>query len=282
MDEQLALLHDAIHRQAPGGAPVDVSVSRQAGDCIITLRGALGTIGAAVPMRPVSTPIQAPMPAAVSLDDAGVLPSDGPPGGITRAYTRNSFYEDDSEVPNLLAEIDRLKRKALSRGVVLTSRDEEVPAEDVVMLRQIFSIADDTGDGRINQEQLGQLHTVLGEPLSDAELHTAFKAMDVTRVGSVSFDDFLSWYTLAHSSSGILSRKGNAYTSRFAKMMGRVCAYHTTPNHACHHHDRHAVMASPRCCAHHADADFSHDAAAPRHLRYQASDDRNDGRAQVA
>merc|ERR1719183_146198 len=144
------------------------------------------------------------------------------PGGIARVYTRNSFYEDDSEVPNLLAEIDRLKRKALSRGVVLTSKDEDVPAEDVVVLRQIFAIADDTGDGRINQAQLGQLHTVLGEPLSETELHMAFKAIDQSHSGWVSFDDFLAWYTLAHSSSGILSKKGTAYTSRFHKIMNKL------------------------------------------------------------
>ena len=114
-------------------------------------------------------------------------------------------------MPNLLAEIERLKRKALSRGVVLTSKDEAVPAEDVVVLKQIFSIADDTGDGEINMEQLGQLHTVLGEPLNESELKLAFKAMDHNKSGTVSFDDFLSWYTLAHSSSGILSKKGSAY-----------------------------------------------------------------------
>jgi len=143
-------------------------------------------------------------------------------GGIQRAYTRNSFYEDETEVPNLLAEIERLKRKALSRGVVLTSKDEGVPAEDVVILRQIFSIADDDGSGRINREQLGQLHTVLGEPMSDSELTSAFKAMDPGRTGEVTFEDFLAWYTLAHSSTGILSRKGGAYTSRFTKMMGKL------------------------------------------------------------
>lgn len=142
--------------------------------------------------------------------------------GIGRSYTRNSFYEDDTEVPNLLAEIERLKRKALSRGVVLTSKDEEVPAEDVVVLRQIFTIADDTGDGRITKEQLGQLHTVLGEPLNDSELSSAFKAMDATRQGSITFDDFIAWYTLAHSSSGVLSKKGSAYTQRFQKLMNRL------------------------------------------------------------
>jgi len=142
--------------------------------------------------------------------------------GIGRSYTRNSFYEDDTEVPNLLAEIERLKRKALSRGVVLQSKDEEVPAEDVVVLRQIFTIADDTGDGRITKEQLSQLHTVLGEPLNDSELTSAFKAMDATRQGSISFDDFIAWYTLAHSSSGVLSKKGSAYTQRFQKLMNRL------------------------------------------------------------
>ena len=89
-------------------------------------------------------------------------------------------------MPNLLAEIERLKRKALSRGVVLTLSDEAVPAEDVVVLKQIFSIADDTGDGEINMEQLGQLHTVLGEPLNESELKLAFKAMDHNKSGTAS------------------------------------------------------------------------------------------------
>jgi len=219
MDEQISLLQEAMSRPAPGGAPVDISVSRQCGDCTVTMRGQLGT--ATGTSAPASRPTTATAPASIPLGAAGTLPSSEPPP-IQRAYTRNSFYEDDDGVPNLLAEIDRLKRKALSRGVVLTSKDEDVPTEDVVVLRQIFMIADDTGDGRINQDQLGQLHTVLGEPLSGAELHTAFKAMDPSRQGSVSFEDFLAWYTLAHSSSGILSTKGAAYTSRFQKIMSKL------------------------------------------------------------
>merc|ERR1719310_1651300 len=145
-----------------------------------------------------------------------------PGGGIQRAYTRNSFYETEAEVPALLAEIDRLKRKALARGVNLTSPHEGVPAEDVAVLRQVFSIADDTGDGRIDREQLGQLHIVLGEPLTDSELTSAFKAMDANRMGTVEFEDFLAWYTLAHSASGMLSKKGSAYTARFAKLMNKL------------------------------------------------------------
>ena len=217
MDEQLALLHDAMRRPSVG-APIDISVSRQCGDCTVVMRGQLGAEGSSPAPMPQAAP-PPPMP----LSAAGTLPTEPAPG-IQRAYTRNSFYEldADGEVPNLLAEIDRLKRKALSRGVVLTSKDEDVPAEDVVMLRQIFSIADDTGDGKINQEQLGQLHSVLGEPLNEGELHTAFKAMDTSKSGWVTFEDFLAWYTLAHSSSGILSKKGSAYTARFQKIMSKL------------------------------------------------------------
>jgi len=182
-------------------------------------------------MRPSQAPTRfsaapaPPAPAAVPLSQAGPVErnsTDLKQLGLERAYTRNSFYDDESEVPTLLAEIERLKRKALSRGVNLTSPHENVPAEDVVMLKQVFAIADDTGDGKINKEQLGQLHVVLGEPLNSVELDSAFKAMDASREGWISFEDFLAWYTLAHSTSGMLSKKGTAYTNRFQKLMNKL------------------------------------------------------------
>ena len=227
MDEQLALLQAAMSRQVPhGAAPIDVSISRQHGDSTVTFRTQLsaGSTGGGtrrVPsssMHHTSVPPQA-VPLSAAPPGAIADVSDNNTPNLGRAFTRNSFYEDETEVSSLLAEIDRLKRKALSRGVNLTSPQEDVPAEDVAILKQIFSIADDTGDGQINEEQLGQLHTVLGEPLTDEERHTAFKAMDSNHSGMVSFDDFLAWFTLAHSASGMLSKKGAAYTSRFKKIM---------------------------------------------------------------
>mmetsp|Transcript_12696 Transcript_12696/g.32417 ORF Transcript_12696/g.32417 Transcript_12696/m.32417 type:complete len:463 (-) Transcript_12696:554-1942(-) len=220
MDEQLSLLQQALSRGVPAGsAPIDVSVSRQYGDSTVTMRTQLGATPAGMPAAMPTAPPAAPNVVPLS---AATLPADKPPGGIARAYTRNSFYETEAEVPSLLAEIDRLKRKALARGVNLTSPHEGVPAEDVAVLRQVFSIADDSGDGRIDREQLGQLHAVLGEPLTEAELTSAFKAMDVSRQGSIEFEDFLAWYTLAHSASGMLSKKGNAYTNRFQKLMNKL------------------------------------------------------------
>lgn len=225
MNEQVSLLQQALAQPVPPGttAPIDVSVSSQYNDCTVTMRtqlvapGSTAMPGGFMPPAPPAPPAQ-----VMPLSEAGPLGVQEPPGKIQRAYTRNSFYETETEVPALLAEIDRLKRKALARGVNLTSANEGVPQEDVAVLRQVFSIADDTGDGQINKDQLGQLHVVLGEPLSETELNSAFKAMDANRSGSIAFEDFLAWYTLAHSSSGVLSKKGAAYTARFQKLMNKL------------------------------------------------------------
>jgi len=236
MDQQLALIEDALRKARMsdlGGMPLDISVSRQYGDNTVTLRTNLPVTksGPSPPSR--SSPMD--------LGSAGAsdLPADRP-GGVARLVSTASFFGDEQqggprqrrgsylseeqgvasdEVIRLSAEIDRLKRKALSRGVNLTSKDEDVPSEDVAMLRQVFALADSTGDGFINETELGQMHQVLGEPLSEAEVHSAFKAMDANRSGTIEFDDFLSWYTLAHSRAGMLSKKGQAYTARFKKMM---------------------------------------------------------------
>lgn len=238
INEQLALIKDALARArgaGVGGTPIDIAVARQYGDSTVTMRAqVLGSGGSQPVVVPPTASAMAGSAAAPltratdnSFYERDPMQEDSEQvatTGVKRTYTTNSFYQDQEaeEVPKLLAEIDRLKRKALSRGVNLTSPQEDVPAEDVAMLKQVFAIADDDGSGEISLEQLKQLHIVLGEPLTDEEAKRAFKAMDSNRSGTVSFDDFLAWYTLAHSRSGMLSKKGNAYTARFKKIMQRL------------------------------------------------------------
>merc|ERR1719230_1003836 len=57
--------------------------------------------------------------------------------------------------------------------------------------------------------------------------------MDSSRSGAVNFEDFLSWYTLAHSKAGMLSKKGQAYTGRFKKIMAKLGGAFDTKNLTC-------------------------------------------------
>ena len=244
MEEQLKLIEEALRKArgaSLGGMPLDISVSRQYGDSTVTLRSHLPTKGGS--SAPVGLSSLGSLDTAIAEDtQMGV--------GVERRVSTASFFagedagggagvaraesrEAPAEVARLAAEIERLKRKALSRGVNLTSKDEDVPSEDVAMLRQVFALADSTGDGYINATELGQMHTVLGEPLSDAEVASAFKAMDSSRSGAVNFEDFLSWYTLAHSRAGMLSKKGQAYTGRFKKIMAKLGGAFDAKNLTC-------------------------------------------------
>ena len=74
MDEQVAILRDAM-RQPHGGAPIDISVSRQCGDCTVTMRGQLGAPSQGVaPFRPAMAPTSMPQPTSMPLGSAGMLP----------------------------------------------------------------------------------------------------------------------------------------------------------------------------------------------------------------
>merc|ERR1719191_692974 len=46
--------------------------------------------------------------------------------------------------------------------------------------------------------------------------------MDTDKYGSINFDEFLEWYAPANSKSGMLSKKGEAYTRRFKKIMAKL------------------------------------------------------------
>ncbi|EOD18892.1 inorganic pyrophosphatase [Emiliania huxleyi CCMP1516] len=243
MNEQLALIEEAFRRarsQPLSGVPIDIAVARQYGDSTVTLRTQLPARGGNSSVQPRAA---GPSGEAFTLGDLSAVAKGKSDEGVDRKVSTASFFDPPSggdgvargetslswadgessmQVGTLLAEIERLKRKALSRGVNLTSPQEDVPAEDVAMLRQVFIMADSTSRGSIELEELKNLHHVLGEPLTESEAASAFKAMDSTKSGTVNFEDFLAWYTLAHSSSGMLSKKGQAYTNRFKKMMGRI------------------------------------------------------------
>ncbi|KAJ1622255.1 inorganic pyrophosphatase [Pavlovales sp. CCMP2436] len=243
MDEALTLVADAV-RSARGlrlDSTVSVTLQRAVGDNQLTFVVQVppaGQVEAAAAAAPRTFARASAPPRAIAMGGESsemrprVEPALGPrmnseidvlaiSGVGERRETLGGTAESD-EVKTLMAEIERLKRKALSRGVNLTSQHEDVPAEDVARLRAVFSMADSTGSGYINASELQALHALLGEPLTDEEASDAFRRIDVNQSGDISFDDFLSWFTLAHSRSGMLSKKGLAYNQRFKKLFARI------------------------------------------------------------
>ena len=174
MNEQLALIEEAFRRarsQPLSGVPIDIAVARQYGDSTVTLRTQLPARGGNSSVQPRAA---GPSGEAFTLGDLSAVAKGKSDEGVDRKVSTASFFDPPSggdgvargetslswadgessmQVGTLLAEIERLKRKALSRGVNLTSPQEDVPAEDVAMLRQVCAVA--RGERESEREVVG-------------------------------------------------------------------------------------------------------------------------------
>lgn len=266
--------------------PIDVSISRAIADCTLTLSitipGRSAAAVAAAPAAPLRQQVVPPPRQTQSFRPPVIAQSESaqslsllspassqlfsPPqrrlsiSGLAsrpRGPANQVGVQDaETEATLLYAELERLKRKALSRGIDLDSHPaNSVPPEDIARLRTLFSLADSNGSGEINAGELQQLHFHMGEPLTDEEAEEAFQRINIEHTGVINFDDFLGWcvprrrsvlrhprhltiqpprtpllpsaharrarrrYMLAHSRQGLLSKKGEAYNQRFQKLM---------------------------------------------------------------
>ncbi|KAJ1629743.1 hypothetical protein T492DRAFT_108510, partial [Pavlovales sp. CCMP2436] len=172
----VAALAEAAHKAAllRLGVAVTISVDRAVGDSKLSLSVLVPPAAVTKAAAPAHHLAAHPMPAPAVLKGtrrasfaAGtelaaesrppLIRSSGSAGSYAEhtAHTGLSLgdFHSSGEVNLLIAELARLKRKALSRGVNLTSTAEQgtVPAEDVARLKALFSLADSNGSGEINQ-----------------------------------------------------------------------------------------------------------------------------------
>ena len=71
----------------------------------------------------------------------------------------------------------------------------DLTATELAELRQSFDSADGNGDGRIVSDEFRKLLQALDDDLSEDECLLAFELTDSDGDGSVSFEEFMDWWT---------------------------------------------------------------------------------------
>ena len=83
---------------------------------------------------------------------------------------------------------DIFKKMMSENEIELYLKLEESKIEE---FREIFNIFDKTGDGSIDNTEIGEVMEGLGERMSDEEIEGLIKEIDYDEDGSVDFDEFM-------------------------------------------------------------------------------------------
>ena len=67
-------------------------------------------------------------------------------------------------------------------------------SEQITTIQNIFNNFDSNNDGLINRRELGSLTIALNDPLTPAELADFFKSIDTDNSGSITWDEFITYW----------------------------------------------------------------------------------------
>ena len=67
-------------------------------------------------------------------------------------------------------------------------------AEQITTIKNIFNHFDSNNDGLINQRELNRLTIALNDPLTPAELADFFKGIDTDNSGEITWDEFITYW----------------------------------------------------------------------------------------
>ena len=72
---------------------------------------------------------------------------------------------------------------------------KDLSTDELAELRETFDSVDADGDGWIVGSEFGRLLRALDQDLSDDECMLAFEVTDADGDGSISFEEFMGWWT---------------------------------------------------------------------------------------
>jgi hypothetical protein len=98
--------------------------------------------------------------------------------------------------PDVKAEQIRLAKKYVESyaGRIPDKRGSTLRQATYNDLVELFSAIDTDGSGFLDRQEVGELASVLGFPLTEKELDVAFNQMDQNRNGRVVFEEFELWW----------------------------------------------------------------------------------------
>eukprot|EP00475_Leptophrys_vorax_P012267 TRINITY_DN1868_c0_g1_i1.p1 TRINITY_DN1868_c0_g1~~TRINITY_DN1868_c0_g1_i1.p1 ORF type:complete len:404 (+),score=130.11 TRINITY_DN1868_c0_g1_i1:223-1434(+) len=110
-------------------------------------------------------------------------------------------YEDQTVVD------EEMKVTQLARARSKSKEPRDFTLTELESIRQIFECFDGDNSGTINLIELKDLHTKLGEPLTDEEAALAMRTIKTKEDGVLTFDEFLAWWRTDHNRSEKFEKK---------------------------------------------------------------------------
>jgi inorganic pyrophosphatase len=133
-------------------------------------------------------------------------------------------YEDQTVVD------EEMKVTQLARSRSKSKEPREFTPSELESIRQLFDAFDHDKSGSINLIELKDLHTKLGEPLTDEEAALAIKVIKTKEDGVLQFEEFLQWWRTDHNRSANFEKKfkllsGDVNADRFDIKRVKVHAF---------------------------------------------------------
>ncbi|KAJ0393251.1 hypothetical protein ATCC90586_000533 [Pythium insidiosum] len=170
------------------------------------------------------------------------------PRNSFRITRKDSWREEDVDVPAVLTEVEDLRAEVAQLRAELASYEEtekkygqeiirelrgrrgsvlddgtqvNIEPREMERMRAIFNLFDTQGNGYIEEDDLIDLHAKLGEPISQEDAAEAVRHMHQAGDGRIDFNTFIKWWNDDHSTAN-QTEAMKRYQAKFKFLKARI------------------------------------------------------------